>query len=61
MSSTLVFFSAISFGPYWVSRFFASASLSPSGEEPSFFSTSAIGSVFRSSLDRPIQAWARRH
>jgi hypothetical protein len=46
----LVFFSSISFGPYCVSRFFASASVSPSGDEPSFFSTSAIGSVFKSSF-----------
>ena len=37
LSSALVFFSAISLGPYWASRFFASASLRPSGDEPSRF------------------------
>ncbi len=41
---------SISLGPYWVSRFFASASVRPSGDELSLFSTSAMGSVFRSSL-----------
>ena len=46
----MVFFSSISFGPYWVSRFCASAWVRPSGDDPSFFSTSARGSVFRSSF-----------
>ncbi len=46
----LVFFSTISFGPYFVSLVAASAWVRPSGEEPRRFSTSAIGSVFRSSL-----------
>jgi hypothetical protein len=46
----LTFFSAISFGPYLVSRFCASAWVRPSGDEPSFFSTSARGRVFKSSF-----------
>src|SRR5580658_3735155 len=46
----LVFFSAISFGPYWVRRFCASAWVRPSGDEPSFFSTSAKDRVCRLSL-----------
>ena len=50
LRKALVFFSSISFGPYLVSRFAASAPVRPSGDEPSRFSTSAIGSVFRSSF-----------
>ena len=46
----MVFFSSISLGPYWASRFSASAWLRPSGDDPSFFSTSASGSDFRSSF-----------
>jgi hypothetical protein len=49
-SSALVFFSAISLGPYCTSRLFASASVRPSAEEPRRFSTSAIGNFCRSSL-----------
>ena len=50
LSSGLVFFSSISFGPYVVSLLAASAPVRPSSEQPRRFSTSAIGSVFRSSL-----------
>ena len=46
----MVFFSSISLGPYWVSRFSASAWLRPSGDEPNFFSTSASGRDFKSSF-----------
>src|SRR5271154_2730121 len=45
---SLVFFSAISFGPYWVNRFCASAWVRPSADEPNFFSTSAQGRDFKS-------------
>ena len=40
----------ISLGPYWASRFCASASLRPSGDDPSFFSTSDRGRDFKSSF-----------
>ncbi len=52
----MVFFSVISFGPYCASRFFASSSLRPSGDEPSFFSTSGMGRVFRSSVASGLDA-----
>ena len=44
-------FSAISFGPYCVRRFCASAWLRPSADDPNFASSSGMGSDFRSSLD----------
>ena len=44
----LLFYNLV--GPYWVSRFVASAWLRPSGDDPNFFSTSASGRVFRSSF-----------
>jgi hypothetical protein len=50
-SSALVFFYAISLGPYCTSRLFASASVKPSGDEPRRFSTSAIGNFCRSSCE----------
>ena len=46
----MVFFSSILLGPYCVNRFFASASLRPSGDELNFFSTSGKGRVFSSSF-----------
>ena len=46
----MVFFSAISLGPYCASRFWASAWLRPFGDDPNFFSTSGMGRVFRSSF-----------
>src|SRR5580658_9729211 len=46
---SLVFFSAISFGPYWIKRFCASAWVNPSGADPSFVCNADIGSDFRSS------------
>ena len=52
----MVFFSAISFSPYWVSRFCASAWVRPSRDEPSFFSTSARGRVCRSCLPTGFEA-----
>ena len=48
-SSAFVFFTGSSFGPSFVSRFDASAPVRPSGEDSSRFSTSASGSVFKSS------------
>ena len=48
--SGLTFFSSISFGPYWVSRFCASACVRPSGDDRSRFSTSAMGRDLRSSF-----------
>ncbi len=48
--SGLSFFAAISLGPSLVSRLAASACVRPSGEDPSFCSTSAMGSVFSSFL-----------
>ena len=48
--NALVFFSSISLGPYWASRFCASACVRPSGDDPNFFSTSARGRDFRSSF-----------
>src|SRR5665648_1185283 len=47
-SSGFVLCSAISFGPYWARRSFASAWLRPSGEVPSCFSTSDMGIDLRS-------------
>ena len=46
----MVFLSSISFGPYWVSRFFASACVRPSGDDANFFSTSANGRDLKSSF-----------
>src|SRR5664279_2640661 len=47
-SNGFVLCSTISFGPYCSRRFAASACVSPSGDDSSFFWTSAIGSDLRS-------------
>src|ERR1039458_8976073 len=49
-SSGLAFFSTISFGPYFASRFPASPWLRPSGDDDRRFSTSGTGRDFRSSF-----------
>lgn len=56
LSSALVFFSSISFAPYFASRFVASAWVSPSGDALKRFSTSGNGRVFRSSLASEAEA-----
>ena len=56
----MTFFSTISFGPYCARRCSASTWVRPSGDDPSRFSTSATGRVFRSSVASGFEPEASR-